>query len=404
MAAGQLRPPVRVGAFPDFPETSWRGIFADYREAMAGTTEASPVAHFGALWSTIAATLGRSMHMYIGRETYPNIFLIHHGPSNDKKTTAHGRLSEHLLIRVPEITELGSREGFADEMVRNAPESGPTVALFRFDEVSSILHQGGVLEFLSRCFDCPAQAGFKYRKNPVTIREPTPTILTATTPTLFWSQARVNDFHTGFLNRFLFLTGKKGDFISETPRPDEARLAGVRNRLWELHNAAVECAARGASLTVEFAPEARDAWDHFYRKDFPGVQRSDLLAAATRRIPMYVVKLALAFAAAEDTLPYIKGDQLIAEVGVGAYAEGSIQLLIDSRTASGSDQVELDLEAHFLDWLKRQQNACARYRFAQQTNKKRMSALQFHRVISALERAEQIRIEKRGNVRFITAL
>jgi hypothetical protein len=276
-------------------------------------------------------------------------------------------------------------------MLRAAPESGPTVALFRFDEVSSILHQGGVLEFLCKCFDCPAQAGFKYRKNPVTIHEPTPTVLTATTPTLFWSQARVNDFHTGFLNRFLFLTGKKGDPISETPHPDEAKLVVVRDRLWELHNAAKEWAARGASLAAELTPEARDAWDHFYRKAFPGVRRPDLLAAATRRIPMYVIKLALCFAAAEDTLPYITGDQLIAAVGVGAYGEGCVQLLIDSRTASGSDQIELELEAHFLDWLNRQPGGCAKYRYAQQTNSKRMSAMQFHRVIGALVRAEQVR-------------
>lgn len=35
-------------SLPDFPESAWRGAFADYREAMAGTTEASDVAHFGA--------------------------------------------------------------------------------------------------------------------------------------------------------------------------------------------------------------------------------------------------------------------------------------------------------------------------------------------------------------------
>jgi hypothetical protein len=89
-----------VSGFPDFPELAWRGIFADYRDAMAGTTEACAAAHFGALWATVAATLGRSVHLYIGNNIYPNVFLIHHGESTDKKTTAHRRPGEHLLVRV----------------------------------------------------------------------------------------------------------------------------------------------------------------------------------------------------------------------------------------------------------------------------------------------------------------
>ena len=37
----------------EFPDIAWRGIFAEYRAAMDGTTEASDVAHFATLWAAL---------------------------------------------------------------------------------------------------------------------------------------------------------------------------------------------------------------------------------------------------------------------------------------------------------------------------------------------------------------
>jgi hypothetical protein len=56
-------PDIDDDALPDFPEIVWRGAFADYRDAMAGTTEASDVAHFATLWAAAAVTMGRRVSM-----------------------------------------------------------------------------------------------------------------------------------------------------------------------------------------------------------------------------------------------------------------------------------------------------------------------------------------------------
>jgi hypothetical protein len=90
-------------ALPDFPETAWRGAFADYRQAMAGTTEASDIAHFGAFWAAAAVTLGRRVFMYAGKRIFANVHRSLFGPSGDKKRPRNGESSTvdcwlHLLV------------------------------------------------------------------------------------------------------------------------------------------------------------------------------------------------------------------------------------------------------------------------------------------------------------------
>jgi hypothetical protein len=95
---------------PDFPEIAWRGAFADYREAMAGTTEASDVAHFTTCWAAAAVTLGRRVSMYAGERIFANVYLSVFGPTGDKKTTAQRRIlnCELLAPSIRVIRNLGS--------------------------------------------------------------------------------------------------------------------------------------------------------------------------------------------------------------------------------------------------------------------------------------------------------
>jgi hypothetical protein len=83
---------------PEFPEIAWRGLFADYRAAMQGTTEASDVAHFCTFWATAAAIQGRNVEMYGGDFVYPNVYINYYGPTGDKKTTAERRISACNLL------------------------------------------------------------------------------------------------------------------------------------------------------------------------------------------------------------------------------------------------------------------------------------------------------------------
>src|SRR5215469_3209890 len=70
-----------------FPEIAWRGPFADYRNAMIGTSECSDTVHFVTFWAAMAARVGRKISMWSGSVVYPNAYLGFFGDSNDKKTT-----------------------------------------------------------------------------------------------------------------------------------------------------------------------------------------------------------------------------------------------------------------------------------------------------------------------------
>jgi hypothetical protein len=185
---------------PAFPQIAWRGPFADFRDAMAGTTEASDVAHFGTLLSAIAANLGRNVWMYDGSRIYPNVYVLFFGESGDKKTTAQRRALTLDLVR-PDIQILrggGTPEGISDALDQH--EGQATVWLQFCEEISTLFAQGrwqasSILEFLTEAFDCPGSYRMEYRKKRVDLYQPTPTILAATTPDWFWKNARPQDFY-----------------------------------------------------------------------------------------------------------------------------------------------------------------------------------------------------------------
>ncbi len=83
--------PSTTGASPSIPPTGrtvisipdsvWRGLFAEYREVVGGTTEAPDIYHFGIFAAVLGATLGRRLWVYYGRETYPNFYICEVGTS-----------------------------------------------------------------------------------------------------------------------------------------------------------------------------------------------------------------------------------------------------------------------------------------------------------------------------------
>jgi hypothetical protein len=309
-----------VDVIPAFPEIAWCGTFADYRAVMAGTTEASDVAHFITLWACFAVALGRRISFYLGDLVYPNVYLDFYGHTGDKKTTAERRLFQ-LLPDVPDvriIQAVGSTEGLSDALT--IPPIGPrqdTTSLFFWEELSALLAQGGwkgstIFEFITQTFDCPPEWSLKYRQKPVSIPRPTPTILTATTPDWFWRHARPQDFYGGFGNRFAHFTGRAKPPIPRPTQPDITILDGIRQKL-----TALSCVT---PTKITLSPQGECLWDEFYI-DWNSTDRSPLLAVAAKRLPVYVLKLAMVYAADEGTLPEIRLEQLQAAIGVVLYAE-----------------------------------------------------------------------------------
>jgi hypothetical protein len=375
---------------PAFPEIVWRGIFDEYREAMSGTTEASDVAHFAALWTAAAANLGRWVSIFAGDEIFPNVYILFYGPTGDKKTTAKRRIFRHNLLAptVQILRNVGSPEGMADTLQTSG--SAPMVYLCFWEEISILLAHGrwngsSILEFLTETYDCPPEYRMPYRNHPIELLEPTPSILAGTTPEWFWKNALVEDFQGGFGNRFLYLTGQKKAPIPSPSQPDETRIASIRQRLLSL-----------ASLPIceaAFSTEAQSLFERFY-VDWESQERSGVYAAGVKRIHVYVRKQAMVYAACEGTLPEVTADQLEASIAVALYAAECMRLLVESRSARVRPETELEgeLERRFLDWVRKHNGALKRY-MQQTLSKYAGSCGVFNKILLNLQHADRIRVE-----------
>jgi hypothetical protein len=372
---------------PDFPENAWRGAFADYREAMVGTTEASDVAHFGAFWAAAAVTLGRRAFMYAGERIFANVYLSVFGPTGDKKTTAQRRILNCGLLApsIRVIRNLGSTEGLADALKRE--DGADMVALFFWEELTVLLARGRwtgstILEFITETFDCPSEWGMKYRKDPINLVAPTPTILAGTTCEWFWKNAQPDDFFGGLGNRFLYLTGPKKKPIPNPSEPGGAALQRVREALARLSEL--------SPIEARFDTVANRLWERFYMS-WEQRERTGLYAAAVKRVHVYIRKLAMTYAALEGTLPEIGIEQLKAAIAVGVYAAECARALVDAQNATLRPEGEL--EQKFLKWIEEHDGAKKRY--MQQTLSKITGGCEtFNRVLLNLARAGHVEIRE----------
>jgi hypothetical protein len=324
---------VERGAIPAFPESAWRGLFADYRAAMERATEASDAFHFAAFWARCAVALDRRVCFRYGMRVYPNVYLICFGETGDRKTTATRQGTElgdpYKLVRGS-----GSGEGLADEFSSAEPGHG---LLLYAEEFSQILRPGRwdgatLIPFLTQCFDCPERYEMKYRKNPISLEDPTPSLLAGTTPDWFWQDFRVRDFQGGFGNRLFFFTGVRKPNIALPESPN------------------VEAVSRGVDALAAIGPceasldgTAIDLWTKFYYAwNAEDSWRDPLLRAAVQRIPAYILKLAMLYSATDRTLPKIHSEQLSAAILVGRYGEGCAKELLSLQHAGTNQRKELE--------------------------------------------------------------
>jgi len=362
------------------PKAAWRGPFAEYRNTMAHATEASDVFHFATLWACGAATLGRTVRFPYGSMTYPNVSLIGFGPTGDRKTSAMRRVDD-IGGQLKVIRGGGSGEGLADDFASVAPSLG---ILIYAEEYSQILRPGHwegatLLPFLTQCFDCPNRYELKYRKKPVNLECPTPSLLAATTPDWFWQDFSLRDFQGGYGNRQFFLTGYHKSPIPLPEMPDLSKTSVAIENLLHI----VPCQA-------ELAPAARILWEQFYCAWCAEEgARDPLLLAAARRIPSYVLKLCMLYAAFERTLPKITLEQLSAAIQVGRYGEMCVKQMLALQNAGTNPKKEL--ERRILAFVNRQPGGVTSKREIYKGLWRHYSDTDmFNRVFESLSRAGEI--------------
>jgi len=369
---------------PDFPEAAWRGIFDDYRKANERATEASDVFHFGSLWARAAASLGRRVHFSLGMDIYPNVYMVNYGPTGDRKTTAT-RQATGLGNGIKVISGGGSGEGLADAFGKLEAGQG---ALIHAEELSQILRPGRwegstLLPMLTQCFDCPERYEMNFRKAGVALERPTPNLLAGVTPEWFWRDFRAVEFQGGFGNRLFFLTGSPKECM---PRPERPELSSIIRAVEGLADVE-ECRAR-------FDDSAGELWDKFYRAWHRAEMKSDadsLYHVAVKRIPAYVLKLAMLYAASEGTLPEIHADQLSAAILVGQHGAKCAEELLSLQHTGTSARKEL--ERRILAYMQCQKVTMRRHVLrALQRHYKDVE--EFNRALDSLVKAEELFVKR----------
>jgi hypothetical protein len=370
-----------------FPEVAWRGPFAEYRLAMHETTEASDVAHFQTFWGSVAVRLGRRLHWKAGSIIYPNAYLGFHGPTADNKTTSQKRILHCDLLEgcnIPIVQGVGSAEGLGDAL----EEAGGGPYLFYWEEFCEVYsisrYDGGALmAHLTQTFDCPAVWERKFRKKPISVANPTPTVLTGTTGEWFWKNAKADDFHGGFLNRFFWLAGQRKPPI---PNPEEVNgkiIHDIKERLRQLDEVKTEAAAY-------WSAEANELWKTYYTRT-RSIQHDGLLGSALKRNHVYVRKLCLIYAWLEATYPIVTRDQLQAAIAVIDYGEQCTRQLIEMQTQG--DEKRREIEHRVLEWVQKHDGERIRL-LHQRLFRLKGDAETLYRVLRSLVQTDQIQIKE----------
>ncbi len=331
-----------------FPDSAWRGPFEAYRKAMDGTSEAPGPVHFSSLWAIAAARLRRRVHTYYAFPHFPNVFIVNYGLTGESKTSAMRQGLRNLPDdgRVKVLRGVGSAEALGDWM--RQPDDGPRVShLIFLEELAGLLTRGSwegstLLHFLTETFDCPPVYEVPFRKNPIRVDEPTPTLIAGTTPEWFWKSMREIDFHGGFGNRILFLTGPPKAPIPMPAKPNQVLLGEVQ--------VALDGLERGFQGETSLAPSALTLWQDFYMA-WKRTEWDPLTTAAIKRTPAYILKLAMVYACFEHTAPTITVEQLTAAIEVGNYAARCTEQLIGQQR---QHTVQGRCEQRILKILKRE--------------------------------------------------
>ncbi len=346
--------PEEVGAIApvlELPEDVWQGLFRDYRNLVAGTTEAPDNYHYVCFAQTLGATLARRIHVYHARRLFPNFYICLVGRTAlTRKDTARYRaqrlLSDLHSEENPEqpqfqiLPGIGSAEGLLDALggerkvvVLSEGELLSLLAKARQEALSNLIPK------ITTLFDCPDQETLKTRQRTVVCDEPFLSITSGTT--LAWLEKALTekDIYGGFVNRFIFVYGKQKKPLPYPPKVDTdayaALLAKINGmRLWA---ESLQQSEAGGELVVPDTTKALFA--DYYREYHKRCAAETLPATLIPRVQTFVWKFALLYAAM-DASEQIRPEHLHLAILAGGYFEQSVLQIFQTFGASRGRKVE----------------------------------------------------------------
>lgn len=394
--------------WPDPPAVAFHGWFGHYLELVEPTTEAPNAFHLGAALTLAGAAIGRSVWAeYASERLFANLYTVLIGASgSSRKDTA---IKRALAFAVPPpsvrelpnppfrvVTDVSSAEGLIGTL-----ETTPNTLLY-LTELSMLLRNARrkgtstILPRLIEAWDTPNRLSNLSKGNAQEAINPYLSVIAATQPGILAAEITIDDIHSGFANRWLYMVGA-GKEPRPTPPPLDKKEAWKLYRQLELQ--INQAARRGPLVTAKNARELWNAW-YLTKNDpqneaknglkVPGINEES--AAMSVRLPVLAQKIALIFAIT-DGAKAIEAVHLEAAIALVDWMWEQVQRLLAQWGIGIDSQIEnriLDVLSHTGPLKKRDlQRKCSN---------RKWSAADFDRVFRAMQNNQTIGFDEEGKV------
>lgn len=308
-----------TGEIPALPEGVWTGWLQDFRRWVEPTTDGALEGIFAVGSTVLGLALGRLVSVYYGRQTFGNLYVLLIGETGTaRKTTLMGRGRDLLQRAFPEdflrvTRSVGSGEGLLELFCREGdPGQGRGAntsfaaipgqrVLLDEPELTNLLVKIGrsgtanLQEILLALYDGEDFTP-RTRSRPITVRSPSLSIITATTPQNLETRLDYVHIESGLIPRFATFVGTPRAPKAYPEPPDEAQATQLTIELQNIFRLAQGMASSGP-FDLMLTPGSRALWDDLFNH-YTSLQRITPGSAAhiLVRIPLQTMKFALLYA------------------------------------------------------------------------------------------------------------
>ena len=345
---------------PQVPDKVWVGLFANYRDLVANTTEAPDAYHFVSFAVAFGAALARRVYVYHARKLYPNFYTCLVGRTGvSRKDTAWSRgrdIVERLYTEVDPtnpvfqiIPGIGSAEALVDALggerkivILSESEFLSLLSKAKQETVSNLIPK------LTALFDCPPDESIKTRQKTVIAKEPFLSVISGTT--MAWLQLALSekDIYGGFANRFMFVYGEPKAPLAFPPKMDKEKLDALVSHVNDVREWADSFRKLNSEGEIRVPPDTQRLFAEFYNDYYRRCAQDSLGATLIVRVQGFIWKLALLYAAMEfsdEVLP----EHLEVALAAGEFLERSILYIFNEFNIDKTRAKE----AEILSYLKR---------------------------------------------------
>ncbi len=276
-----------------------KGFIKDYYSYACPLTEAPESFHLFVAFALAAAVCSRNVFFRLGPQViYPNIWILLVAPSSRCRKTTAVNMGRSLLWKLE--NDYVYPNEFSSEALLELLQERPQ-GLFCWSEFGGVLEQFnrsymiGTKEMLTDLYDCPQRHTRHLKKDIITIENPCISILSASTVAWLNSKLREDDIMSGFLARFVYVSGTEpSKLLPIPPVPDPAVQSELVSQLEQISRVEGE---------VTLSQEAKEMYEDWYTQHKTATEKEqdfERIAPFLSRLETYLLKFAMLYQISED--------------------------------------------------------------------------------------------------------